>query len=80
VKKKILLIFAILFSGMDWAQAQENRLGVTFNLTYVSKYMSKGAESYGQQGGLFKTIDLDFFGTGFGVNVRHTELCQFGKA
>ncbi len=78
MKKKILLIFVILFPGIVWAQTQDNRLGVTFDLTYVSKYMSKGAESYGQQGGLFKTIDLDFYGTGFGVNVRHRNATSSG--
>jgi len=78
VKKKILLIFVILFSGMDWAQAQEEQLGVTFDLTYLSKWLSKGAEAYGQQGALFKTVDLDFYGTGFGARVTHRNAIASG--
>lgn len=71
MKKEILLIIVILLPGMGWAQAQSDQLGVTFDLTYLSKWMSKGAEAYGQQGALFKTIDLGFFGSGFGVDVTH---------
>ena len=78
MKKKILLIFVILFSGMDWAQAQEEQLGVTFDLTYLSKWLSKGAEAYGQQGALFKTVDLDFYGTGFGARVTHRNAIASG--
>lgn len=53
------------------AVAEKRELGVTLDLTYVSKYLSKGAESYGQQGALFKTIDVDLYGTGFGLRVKH---------
>jgi len=44
----------------------------------MSKYMSKGAEGYGQQGALFKTIDLDLYGTGFGVKVTHRNATASG--
>lgn len=61
----------ILLTVLGRAQAQESQLGVTFDLTYLSKWMSKGAEAYGQQGALFKTINLDFWGSGFGLDVTH---------
>ena len=64
--------------GSAAAIAQEGRLGVTFDLTYTSKWMSKGAEAYGQQGGLFKTIDVDLYGTGFGVKVTHRNATASG--
>lgn len=50
---------------------QEKKLGVTFDLQYHSKWLSKGAEAYGQHGALFEILDLDFYGTGFGVNTTH---------
>ena len=40
--------------------------------------MSKGKESYGQQGGLFKTIGLDLWNTGFGVSVKHRAATSAG--
>jgi len=71
MKKGILLIAVILLSATGTSEAREDKLGVTFDLTYRSKWLSKGVEAYGQQGALFETIDLDLYGTGFGVKVTH---------
>ncbi len=71
MKKGILLIAVMWLSSAAIARAEEDELGVTLDVTYMSKYLSKGAEGYGQQGALFKTIDLDLYGTGFGVKVTH---------
>lgn len=68
----------MLLGSVGLAHAQEDKLGVTFDLTYMSKYMSKGAEGYGQQGALFKTIDLDLYGTGFGAYVTHRAATSSG--
>ena len=78
MKRTISLIAAILVSLPGFAQAEKRELGVTLDLTYVSKYLSKGAEGYGQQGGLFKTIDIDLYGTGFGINVKHRNATSRG--
>ena len=40
--------------------------------------MSKGVEAYGQKGGLFKTIDFDYWGTGFGTRVTHRNAASSG--
>ena len=74
----VLLISMIWLSTVSAAQAEEPKLGVNFDLTYMSKYMTKGSEGYGQQGGLFKTIDLDFWGTGFGAAVKHRNATSSG--
>ena len=76
--KRILLTAVFLLSVVGTAQAEEGQLGVTLDLTYMSKYMTKGAEVYGQQGALFKTIDLDLYGTGFGVKVTHRNATASG--
>jgi hypothetical protein len=75
-----VLLSAVLVAaaGAAPARAQDGELGVTFDLTYASKWMSKGVEAYGQQGGLFKTIDLDLYGTGFGVKVTHRNATAAG--
>jgi len=46
---------------------QEKKIGVTLDFTYLSRWLSKGAAAYGDQGALFQTLDLDFYGSGFGV-------------
>ena len=78
MKKGILLISVLLLSTTDLVQAEEGKLGVTFDLTYMSKWLSKGSESYGQQGALFETIDIDWFGTGFGSYVTHRSATSSG--
>jgi len=78
MKKRILPIIVLLLSTAGLAQAKDDKLGVTFDLTYMSKWLSKGAEVYGQQGALFETIDLDLYGTGFGVKVTHRNATASG--
>lgn len=78
MRNGILLIIAILLSVAGIAQAEEGKLGVSLDLTYMSKWMSKGAEAYGQQGALFQTIDVDLYGTGFGVKVTHRNATASG--
>jgi len=73
-----LLIVIILFFAVPLAGAEEKKLGVNLDLTYTSKYLSKGVEGYGQQGGLFKTVDFDFWGTGFGTKVTHRNATSSG--
>jgi len=77
--KRTSCVFAVIvLCTTTLAQAQEKQLGVTFDLSYHSKWLSKGVEAYGQQGALFKTIDLDFYDTGLGVKVTHRNATSSG--
>jgi len=69
MKKRFVLATAmILFSTVAWAQ--ENELHGTIDLTYVSRYIWRGADVYASNHSAIRpSIDLDLFGTGFGVNV-----------
>jgi len=72
VGRRILLAIAVLFSTVNFVYAEEEKkLGVTLDLTYTSKWLSKGIEAYGSKGGLFKTIDVDFWQSGWGLRVTH---------
>ena len=77
-KRFLLTIVILLLVTNSMAQAQENQLGVTLDLTYSSKWLTKGMYGYGQQGALFKTIDLDFYGTGLGLEVTHRNSTSSG--
>lgn len=76
--KGILLITALLLLVVGTTQAEDGDLGVSFELQYHSKWLSKGAEGYGQQGALFKTVDFDLYGTGFGVKITHRNAIASG--
>ncbi|MBW7989023.1 MAG: hypothetical protein FVQ84_03250 [Planctomycetes bacterium] len=78
MKKTILLTALFLLALGDAVRAEEGELGVTLNFKYMSKWLSKGAYGYGQQGAFFKIIDLDLYGTGYGVKVAHRNATASG--
>jgi hypothetical protein len=78
VKKTILLIVVSILSIAGAARAEKGDLGVSFDLQYRSKWLSKGAQVYGQQGAFFETIDLDLYGTGLGMKVTHRSATASG--
>jgi len=78
MRKRLLLSLVLYLLVASMVQAEEDQLGVTLDLTYSSKWLSKGFYGYGQQGALFKTIDLDLYGTGFGMQVTHRNATASG--
>lgn len=72
-KKGILLAIVILLIASAFAQAQENKLGVTLDVTYASRYIWRGFDRYSNNDGAIRpSIDLDFYGTGFGFKVLYS--------
>ena len=79
MKGRILLTAVILLNTVNLVYAEdEKKLGVTLDLTYTSKWLSKGIEAYGSKGGFFKTIDVDLYGTGLGLKVTHRNATSSG--
>jgi len=78
MKKIILLTAMFLLSVVATAQAEEGQLGVTLDLQYRSKWLSKGKYGYGTQGAIFKITDLNFYDSGFGVKVTHRNATASG--
>jgi opacity protein-like surface antigen len=80
--KRILLVTVILLSTASLATAaeteQEKKLGITYEEQYHSKWLSKGAEAYGQQGAFFEILDIDLYGSGFGLQVIHRHATGSG--
>ena len=73
MKKVILLIAVILLSTAGLAQAQEDELGVTSGVKYMSRYIWRGFDLYKNDHSAIRPfIDIDLYGTGFGVNVIHS--------
>jgi len=88
MRKGILLTAIVVLSVPALLKAQPDKsglfepttdkIGVTLDFTYVSKWLSKGVEAYGSQGGLFKTLDIDIYGTGFGIKTTHRNATGSG--
>lgn len=70
MKKAVLLAIVILLSAAGTLQAEDGRLGVTVNVTYLSSYIWRGTDVYSQNHSAIQPgIDVDLYGTGFGVTV-----------
>ncbi|MHC4259117.1 MAG: hypothetical protein ACYSTF_01710 [Planctomycetota bacterium] len=69
-KKGILLIAVILLIAGGLVQAQEKKLSGTIDVTYLSSYIWRGFDYYADDHSVIQpSIDIDLYGTGFGVNV-----------
>jgi hypothetical protein len=77
-KKRMLLSVLVLFAATNIYAAEEKKLGATFDLTYMSRYMSKGFSPYGPRGAFFETTSVDLWDTGFGVSVGHQSALGSG--
>jgi len=69
MRKGILLIAAILFGTAGFVQAQEGELHGVIDITYQSKYIWRGFDVYDDKSAIQPSIDLDLYGTGFGINI-----------
>lgn len=74
---KYAAITILLFS-VGLAHSEEEELGFSFDVTYMSKLMDKGFEYYGQQSGIIETLSIDLWGTGFGVETANRRANSSG--
>lgn len=77
--KRTLLVLVVLLNVAGLAVAQEGELGVTFEVSILSKYIWRGFDIYQDDVGAFQpSIDLDFYGTGFGAKVLSSRANDSG--
>ena len=46
-RMRLFLMLVVVLGLTPLVTAQENELGISFDLTYTSKWLSKGVEAYG---------------------------------
>ena len=79
-KVRILLSVVMLLSLAGLAKAEETELGVTLDTTYVSKYIWHGFNFYGHDNGAVQpSVDVDLWGTGFGVTLWNSWATKSGN-
>ena len=69
MRKGILLIAVILLSMAGFVRAEEEKLGVDFDVTWVSKYLWRGIDRLDDKAALQPSIKLDFYDTGLSFKV-----------
>lgn len=67
MKKGLLVIVTVILAMTGVAKTQD--LHGSFNVTYQSKYVWRGFDIYDDKSATQASLDLDLFGTGFGLNV-----------
>ena len=75
---KLLLVVLVFLSVVSVSNAEEKKLGVAFDLTYASRWLSDGAEVYSEDGAFHETLSFDLFGSGFGFSVTHHSATDGG--
>ena len=70
MKKTVLFVAVILFAGISLAQAAEGELHGTVGATLDSRYIWRGITVFGSKGGFHPFVDVDLYGTGFGLSVE----------
>ena len=74
--KKGVLLIAVVLLGMACAAFADSNIAPpgevsgVFDLTYASKYVWRGFTTYGSHGVIQPSIDLDWFGSGFGTKIK----------
>jgi len=69
MKNVILVSVVILLTAVSMVQAQESELKGSIDLTFMSKYIWRGFDVYDDHAAIQPSVDLDLFGTGFGINL-----------
>ena len=67
MKQIVLLVAIILMAAAVPAQAQDELHG-SVEVTYLSKYIWRGIDVYGDKSAIQPSVNLDLFGTGFGIS------------
>jgi hypothetical protein len=70
-KLTLLVIAAMLYNNISVAVAGEARkeLGISMDVTWVSKYIWRGQDIYDDHAAFQPSINFDLYGTGFSANV-----------
>ncbi len=70
MKKRMLLAVVVMLAAAGFVQAQDGELHGYIDLTYQSKYVWRGIDVFNDKSAFQPTVDLDLYGTGFGVNAQ----------
>ena len=77
-KEGILLTVVVLLSLAGFAHAQDELTG-SIDLTYQSKYIWRGFDVFRDKSAIQPSINLDLFGTGFGVGITGHRANSSGR-
>jgi hypothetical protein len=69
MEKRILVAAVVVLAAAGLAPAQDSDLHGYVDVTWSGKYVWRGFDIYADKSAIHPGVDLNLFGTGFGVNV-----------
>ena len=69
MKRLFFAVVLVLFVAEAVSKAEKNELHGAIGITYSTKYVWRGFDVYDDKSAIHPFIDLDIFGTGFGLNI-----------
>ena len=69
MERNILVTVVLLMAIAGIARAQDSALHGSVDFTYQSKYVWRGFDVYNDKSAMQPSLDLDLFGSGFGINM-----------
>lgn len=79
MKKRVLLAVVVMVAAAVAVQAQDGELHGSIDVTYQSKYIWRGIDVFNDKSAFQGTVDLDLYGTGFGVSAQ-SHMANSGEA
>lgn len=67
-RRAVFLASVILLSAVGLVRAQQGELHGLIDVTFQSRYIWRGFDMYGDKSAIQSAVDLDLFGTGFGIS------------
>jgi hypothetical protein len=68
MRKGLLVSVGVLLAAVSMVDAQESGLHGWINVEFNSKYIWRGFDVYDDHAAIHPSVNLDLFGTGFGIN------------
>lgn len=68
-RRVVLVSLVVLLGAAGLVKAQEGELHGVIDLTFQSKYIWRGFDIFRDKSAIQPSIDLDLYGTGFGINL-----------
>ena len=79
MKKLLLLIIVVAAAGLAMAAEPDGQIHGTIKADFVSRFIWRGYDAYGpNHSAIQPSVDLDLFGTGFGLNVWSSRANRSG--
>lgn len=79
IMQKTAILWAVMVMGFTGiGKAETSDMEISFDVTYMSKFMDHGEEYFGEQGGFEESLEIGFPDSGFGIAAAYRHATGSG--